>query len=242
MWLKWRETILGHYQSYYEPRSPCSCYDHECSPSLFSAACAWHVTEQDTSLVSLQPTSSVTRHGMTVNSVKAGHGKIRFTHRRSMQHTASVRYSLGCLANDFWSAVNSTNDVWKGRMGTAVPGGFSEDDRAMASVLSNQLCLFCSFHSLECIWWILEVSGNPCPKRTSWNPHPESVLHPGGSFQLHWTAFQQWPDGQRGRWKVEQKIWGEGRRRHQNLACLHICCWLKRKCEVCGCWQQKFSY
>lgn len=62
----------------------------------------------------------------------------------------------------------------------------------------------------ECLWWFLEVSGNPCSKRTSWHTYPESLLHPGGSFQLHRTAFQQRPDGQRGRYKVEQGKQGEG--------------------------------
>lgn len=56
----------------------------------------------------------------------------------------------------------------------------------------------------ECLWWLLEVSGNPCPKGTSWDSYPESLLHPGGSFQLHWIAFQQWPDGQRGRYKAKE--------------------------------------
>lgn len=63
---------------------------------------------------------------------------------------------------------------------------------------------FFSFLLPERLWWLLEVSGNPCPQRTSWDTYPESLLHPGGSFQLHWTAFQQRPDGQRGRYEREQ--------------------------------------
>lgn len=94
------------------------------------------------------------------------------------------------------------------------------------------IILSCLFLLPECLWWFLEVSGNPRPKRTSWDTYPESLLHPGGSFQLHRTAFQQRPDGQRGRYKVEQEK-PRGRRRHQATEQayavlpfpLGLCCW-----------------
>lgn len=70
-------------------------------------------------------------------------------------------------------------------------------------VLSFSFLFLFLFLLLECLWWLLEVSGNPCPKGASRDPYPEPLLHPGGSVQLHWTAFQQRPDGQRGRYKAK---------------------------------------
>lgn len=74
----------------------------------------------------------------------------------------------------------------------------------------------------ECLWWLLEVSRNPRPKRASWDTYPESLLHPGGSFQLHWTAFQQRPHGPRGRYKTEQAE-PRGRARTSSRA-VGFCC------------------
>lgn len=84
------------------------------------------------------------------------------------------------------------------------------------------ICLFFFFLLPECLWWLLEVSRNPRPERASWDTYPESLLHPGGSFQLHWTAFQQRPHGPRGRYKTEQAE-PRGRARTSSRA-VGFCC------------------